>query len=86
MTDETSSTQDYALDGLAELTGRERLLVDNLLLLYLHLDPGAARAATRLGVRRAIERLRELLSSADEEAVAADARSALRVLMDPSVP
>jgi HEAT repeat protein len=63
--DDIDSTRtDFRLDGLRELTGRERILVDNLVLLRLHADRRAVRAAGRLGVRRAIEPLRELLGSA----------------------
>lgn len=63
--DDIDSTRaDFRVDGLDGLTGRERVLVDNLVLLRLAADRRAVRAAGRLGVRRAIEPLRELLGSA----------------------
>ncbi|WP_157549001.1 HEAT repeat domain-containing protein [Nonomuraea candida] len=55
---------DLRVEGLAELTGRERVLLENLVLLRLDTDRRAIRAAARLGVRRAIEPLREGLGSA----------------------
>lgn len=63
-----SGKADFSTDGLAELTGRERTLVENLVLLRLHADRRAVRAAGRLGVRRAVEPLRELLASAEGHA------------------
>lgn len=59
-----SDDEEYPLDGLRELTGRERTLVENLVLIRLDKDPRAVRAAARLGVHRAIEPLRELLQRA----------------------
>ncbi|GII60942.1 hypothetical protein Skr01_10270 [Sphaerisporangium krabiense] len=59
-----STRADFRVEGLGELTGRERTLVENLVLLRLHADRRAVRAAGRLGVHRAIEPLRELLGSA----------------------
>jgi HEAT repeat protein len=59
-----STKADFPIEGLRELTGRERVLLENLVLLRLHADRRAVRAAGRLGVRRAIEPLRELLGSA----------------------
>lgn len=59
-----SAKADFPVDGLQELTGRERTVVENRVLLRLHADRRAVRAAGRLGVRRAIEPLRELLGSA----------------------
>jgi len=58
---------EFGVDGLDELTGRERTLVENRVLLRLHVDRRAVRAAGRLKVRRAIEPLRELLGSAEGE-------------------
>jgi hypothetical protein len=55
--------EDYPVDGLRNLTGRERTLVENLLLLRLDKDRRAVRAAGRLAVHRAIEPLRELRQS-----------------------
>ncbi|WP_163511183.1 HEAT repeat domain-containing protein [Fodinicola acaciae] len=46
--------------GLDEVTGRERTLVDNLVLLRLDVDRRAVRAAATLGVHRAVEPMREL--------------------------
>ncbi|SEF24445.1 HEAT repeat-containing protein [Amycolatopsis pretoriensis] len=51
--------------GLATLTGRDRTLAENLVLLRLHADRRAVRAAGALGVRRAVEPLRELLGTAE---------------------
>jgi HEAT repeat protein len=60
--------QDYRINGLDEFIGRERTLVENLVLLRLDKDRRAVRAAGRLGVRRAIEPLRELLRAAEGHA------------------
>jgi HEAT repeat protein len=66
--DSIGDDEDYPVDGLGALTGRERALVENLLLIRLDKDdPYAVRAAGRLGVRRAVEPLRELLESADSD-------------------
>ena len=59
---------DFSVDGLEALTGRERTLVENLVLLRLHTDRRAVRAAGRLGVRRAVEPLRELRGTAEGHA------------------
>ncbi|MFI9588583.1 HEAT repeat domain-containing protein [Streptomyces sp. NPDC052236] len=77
--EEPEWARDYALDGVAELTGRERALVENLVLLRLDLDRRAVRAAARLGVGRAVEPLRELLRSAAPD-TEADVLTALRDL------
>lgn len=53
--------EDYAIEGLEELTGQERTYVENLVLVRLPIERRAVRAAGRLGVRRAVEPLRELL-------------------------
>jgi Leucine-rich repeat (LRR) protein/HEAT repeat protein len=52
---------DWPIDGLRNRAGRERTLVENLVLLRLDQDRRAVRAAAALGVRRAVEPLRELL-------------------------
>jgi Leucine-rich repeat (LRR) protein len=54
---------DWPIDGLAERTGRERTLVENLVLLRLDKDHRAVRAAGVLGVRRAVQPLQELLDT-----------------------
>ncbi|MGW0809980.1 HEAT repeat domain-containing protein [Nonomuraea sp. NPDC002799] len=72
-----STRADLRTEGLGELTGRERTLVENLVLLRLHADRRAVRAAGRLGVRRAIEPLRELLGSATGHA-----REEIRSVLD----
>lgn len=59
-----SGKADLSTHGLEALTGRERTLVENLVLLRLHADRRAVRAAGTIGVRRAVEPLRELLGSA----------------------
>ncbi|MDF5754213.1 HEAT repeat domain-containing protein [Spongiactinospora sp. TRM90649] len=59
-----SRRPEFPLEGLLDLTGRERTLLENLVLLRLHADRRAVRAAARLNVHRAIEPLRELLPSA----------------------
>jgi HEAT repeat protein len=53
--------EDYAVEGLQELSGLERTYVENLILIRLPMERRAVRAAGRLGVRRAVEPLRELL-------------------------
>lgn len=63
-----SGKADFSTDGLDALTGRERTLVENLVLLRLHADRRAVRAAGRLGVHRAVEPLRELLGSSEGHA------------------
>jgi hypothetical protein len=68
--------EDYPLDGLRELTGRERTLVENLVLIRLDKDAQAVRAAAHLGVHRAIEPLRELLQRAQDHS-RAEIRSTL---------
>jgi HEAT repeat protein len=60
-----SDKADLRTHGLEALTGRERVLVENLVLLRLHTDRRAVRAAGTLGVHRAIEPLRELLTTAE---------------------
>lgn len=60
-----STEPDLAVAGLENLTGRERTLVENLVLLHLDRDHRAVRAAGRLSVHRAIEPLRELHESAE---------------------
>lgn len=65
-----SDRADFSVDGLEALTGRERTLVENLVLLRLHADRRAVRAAGRLGVSRAVEPLRELRGSAEGHALA----------------
>ncbi|HEX4813095.1 MAG TPA: hypothetical protein VFV66_10135 [Nonomuraea sp.] len=72
-----STRADFRVEGLPELTGRERTLVENLVLLRLHADRRAVRAAGRLGVHRAIEPLRELLGSATGHA-----REEIRSVLD----
>lgn len=54
------SEPDFPTAGLENLTGRERTLVENLVLLRLDKDRRAVRAAGRLAVHRAVEPLREL--------------------------
>lgn len=56
-----STRQDWPLDGLVDRTGRERVLLENLVLLRLAEDHRAVRAAAVLGVRRAVAPLRELV-------------------------
>jgi len=63
-----SDRADFRTEGLDALTGRERTLLENLVLLRLHADRRAVRAAGTLGVRRAVEPLRELLRSAQGHA------------------
>jgi HEAT repeat protein len=72
---------DFPIAGLLDLPAPASLLVHNLILLRLDKDPRAVRAAGRVGVRRAIEPLREMLRSAtgDERA---DIESALAILTD----
>ncbi|WP_329044961.1 HEAT repeat domain-containing protein [Amycolatopsis sp. NBC_01488] len=60
-----SAEPDLRTPGLETLTGRERTLVENLVLLRLHADRRAVRAAGTLGVHRAVEPLRELLATAE---------------------
>jgi hypothetical protein len=55
---------EWPVEGLRDRTGRERTLVENLVLLRLAEDQRAVRAARTLGVRRAAEPLRELLDTA----------------------
>ena len=59
-----SDQAEFSTDGLDTLTGRERTHLENLVLLRLHADRRAVRVAGTLGVRRAVEPLRELLASA----------------------
>jgi hypothetical protein len=54
---------DWPIDGLVGRTGRERTLVENLVLLRLDKDHRAVRAAGALGVRRAVQPLQELLDT-----------------------
>ena len=63
-----SAKPELRTHGLETLTGRERTLVENLALLRLHADRRAVRAAGTLGVRRAVEPLRELLATAEGHA------------------
>ncbi|HWO67263.1 MAG TPA: HEAT repeat domain-containing protein [Umezawaea sp.] len=63
-----SGKAEFAVDGLEALAGRERTLVENLVLLRLHADRRAVRAAGELGVRRAVGPLRELRRSAEGHA------------------
>jgi hypothetical protein len=65
-----SGKADLSTRGLEALTGRERTLVENLVLLRLHTDRRAIWAAGALGVRRAVEPLRELLGTAEGHAQA----------------
>jgi hypothetical protein len=69
---------DYA--RLAGLTGRERTWLEDVLLSRLHHDPDAVRAVALLGVRRAIEPLRELLP-VTRTVPATDVEAALRQLV-----
>ncbi|MFD7712794.1 HEAT repeat domain-containing protein [Streptomyces sp. NPDC059785] len=72
---------EYPLEGLAGLTGRERRAAEDFLLVRLPFDDRAVRAVGRLGVRRAVEPLRELLrTTAADATVRDDALAALRVL------
>lgn len=61
---------DFPIAGLGDLPAPALRVVHNLILLYLGRDPRAVRAAGRVGVRRAIEPLREMLRTAtgDERA------------------
>lgn len=72
-----SDRAEFPVDGVAELTGRERTLVENIVLLRLDADRRAVRAAGRLGVSRAVEPLRELLGSAE-----GDARQEIQSVLD----
>jgi HEAT repeat protein len=75
--------EDFALDGVTALTGRDRKWVEDMLLNYLPRDPRAVRAVAHLGIRRAIEPLRELLPIADD-AMAVEIQAALhRLAGDP---
>jgi HEAT repeat protein len=62
-----SDEPDFPTAGLEDLTGRERTLVEDIVILYLDQDRRAVRAAGRLGVHRAVEPLREMLRSATGE-------------------
>jgi hypothetical protein len=68
---------DYA--RLAGLTGRDRKWVEDVLLSELHHDPKAVQAVALLGVRRAVQPLRELLPITENVPVA-DIETALRKL------
>ncbi len=61
-------TLNYPVEGLRELVGRERTLVENLILLRLDRDRRAVRAAGALRIGRAIEPLRELIRTAEGHA------------------
>jgi HEAT repeat protein len=63
-----SAKPEFRTQGLEALTGRERTLAENLVLLRLHADRRAVRAAGTLGVRRAVGPLRELLATAEGHA------------------
>jgi hypothetical protein len=63
-----SAEPELRTPGLETLTGRERTLVENLVLLRLHADRRAVRAAGTLDVRRAVGPLRELLATAEGSA------------------
>jgi hypothetical protein len=73
---------DYA--RLGELTGHDRKWVEDVLLSELHQDPDAVGAVALLGIRRAVQPLRELLPITDK-VPAADIEIALRRL-DPETP
>jgi hypothetical protein len=75
-----SDEADLRTHGLEALTGRERTLVENLVLLRLHADRRAVRAAGTLGVHRAVEPLRELLTTAEGQHVRAEIESVLDTL------
>jgi len=64
---------------LTGLTGRDRKWVEDVLLSELHHAPDAVRAVALLGVRRAVQPLRELLA-VTENVPAADIEAALRRL------
>lgn len=68
---------DYA--RLSGLTGQERKWVEDVLLSELHHDPEAVHAVAFLGIRRAIQPLRELLPIAENVPVT-DIQIALRRL------
>jgi hypothetical protein len=63
-----SDKANLSTHGLEALTGRERTVVENLVLMRLHADRRAVRAAATLRVYRAVEPLRELLASAEGHA------------------
>ncbi|TDD05263.1 hypothetical protein E1292_17550 [Nonomuraea deserti] len=58
-----STRADLRVEGLRKLTWQGSVLVENLVLLRLHADRRAVRAAGRPEVRRAIEPLGELLGT-----------------------
>lgn len=55
---------DFAVDVAASLTGQARTWAEDCLWHFLPTDPRAARALARLGVKRAIAPLREVLQTA----------------------
>jgi len=75
-----SDKADLHTHGLEALTGRERVLVENLVLLRLHADRRAVRAAGALDVHRAVDPLRELLTTAEGRHVRAEIESVLDTL------
>jgi HEAT repeat protein len=64
---------------LAGLTGWERKWIEDVLLSELHHDPDAVEAVALLGIRRAVQPLRELLPTTEYVPVA-DIEIALRQL------
>ena len=73
---------DFAVDAVAQLTGRERTWAEDCLWHFLPSDPRAARAFARLGVTRAIGPLREVARTASG-AVATEVAAALSKLGAP---
>jgi hypothetical protein len=57
---------DFAVDVVAKLAGRERTWAEDCLWHFLPTDPRAARAFAHLGVTRALPALRELLPNATD--------------------
>ncbi|MFD1049328.1 hypothetical protein ACFQ1S_29210 [Kibdelosporangium lantanae] len=74
-----SAKPNLSTHGLDEVTGRERVHVENLVLLRLDTDRRAVRAAGTLLVYRAVEPLRELHATAEGHA-RAEIESVLDVL------
>jgi HEAT repeat protein len=70
---------DFAVDVIAQLTGRERTWAEDCLWHFLPVDPRAARAFAKLGVVRAIPPLREVAQTATG-AVATEVAAALQQL------
>ncbi len=69
-----------ALDSLTALTGSEREWAEHLLIARLPYDFRAAAALAHLKARRAIEPMRELLSTPPNEAIRAAVEASLKII------